>query len=171
MLPLLLGKQPCLNFTVTFLFSPVAGIFEHPVKNFAILLIVTIAFPEKKILPITNDKRKLHLTLVTHTHHSFLLVIYFSNIKRAFSFQTNKYCGHQQSISLVKMFNFRTILWLQNKLYTNIKFQLTKYVRSICWQKNVSYLQWEITFSNTIMFTPKKKCMQFDLGKVYYTAR
>ena len=49
MLPLLLGKQSCLNFTVTFLFSPVAGIFELPVKNFAILLIVTIAFPQKKI--------------------------------------------------------------------------------------------------------------------------
>ena len=49
MLPLLLGKQSCLKFTVTFLFNQVGGVFELPVKNFAILLIVTIAFPEKKI--------------------------------------------------------------------------------------------------------------------------
>ena len=48
-LPVLLGKQLCLNFTVTFLFSPVAGIFKLPVKNFAILLIDTVAFSEKKI--------------------------------------------------------------------------------------------------------------------------
>ena len=48
-LPILLGKQPCLNFTVTFLFNTVAGIFELPVKNFAILLMVTIAFSEKKL--------------------------------------------------------------------------------------------------------------------------
>ena len=49
MLPRLLENQSCLNFTVTFLFNPVAGIFELPFKNFAILLIVTIAFSEKKI--------------------------------------------------------------------------------------------------------------------------
>ena len=34
MLPVLLGKQPCLNFAVTFLFNPVAGIFQLPVKKF-----------------------------------------------------------------------------------------------------------------------------------------
>ena len=50
MLPLLLGKRPCLNFTVTFLFNPLAGIFELRAKNSAILLIITIAFSEKKIL-------------------------------------------------------------------------------------------------------------------------
>ena len=100
MLPPLLGKQPCLNFTVTFLFNPVAGFFELPVKNFAILLMVTIAFPEKKyqcnkrfrfnfrlqrrkkglIPPFTNNSQNLRL-------YSLLLVIYFSKIKCAFLFK------------------------------------------------------------------------------------
>ena len=44
MLLLLLGKLSCLNFRVTFLFNPMAGIFELPFKSFGILL---IAFSEK----------------------------------------------------------------------------------------------------------------------------
>ena len=77
MLPPLLGKQPCLNFTVTFLFNPVAGFLELPVKNFAILLMVTIAFPEKKNTNAINDSVSIfvcreekrawyHLLPITH---------------------------------------------------------------------------------------------------------
>ena len=125
MLPLLLGKQPCLNFTVTFLFSSVAGIFELPVKNFAILLTVTIAFPEKKDINKINNtvsvfaSREGKMACTTYykwqtkvefdysnTHTPFFpTVIYFSNIKRAISFQINK-C----SLKIGKSIH-DTILW------------------------------------------------------------
>ena len=55
MLPLLLRKQLCLNFTVTFLFNPVASIFEPLVKNFAVLLMVTIAFSKKDTTAINDS--------------------------------------------------------------------------------------------------------------------
>ena len=59
MLPFLQGKQRCLNFRVTFLFNPVAGIFELPVKNFAILLMVTIAFSETVLFQFSSlEKNK-----------------------------------------------------------------------------------------------------------------
>ena len=115
----ILGKQPCLSFTATFLCNLVEGTFEIPVKNSAILLMVTIAFFKKDTNAINHsvsifvsreeyyliNTRKLPLSLLTHIHNTLLPGIYFltSNLPLLF-----KHCNFSSKIAE----NTRdTILW------------------------------------------------------------